>query len=173
MSWPKAGHSEVAGPEQIWCIQEGPVAVSINELIEDFSYLDDWEDRYRYVIELGKDLEPLPDDEHSETNKVKGCVSQVWLQTYVTMDESGRPVLRFVGDSDAHIVRGLIAIVLRLYSGRPASEIIETLADPVFQQIGLDEHLSPQRSNGLHAMVRRIQSDAKAALAGSGTPVAS
>lgn len=139
--------------------------MSINELIDDFSYLDDWEDRYRYVIELGKDLAPLPEEQHSEANKVKGCVSQVWLQTDVVNSDGGEPVLTFTGDSDAHIVRGLIAIVLRLYSDRPASEIASTPADPVFQQIGLDEHLSPQRSNGLHAMVRRIQSDAEAALA--------
>ena len=138
--------------------------MSINELIDDFSYLDDWEDRYRYVIELGKGLEPLADAQHTEANKVKGCVSQVWLQTDVANSDAGEPVLTFVGDSDAHIVRGLLAIVLRLYSGRPASEIASTSADPVFQQIGLDEHLSPQRSNGLHAMVRRIQSDAEAAL---------
>ena len=139
--------------------------MSITELIDDFSYLDDWEDRYRYVIELGKDLAPLPDEQHTEANKVKGCVSQVWLQTEVANSNAGEPVLTFIGDSDAHIVRGLIAIVLRLYSGRPASEIMSTSADPVFQQIGLDEHLSPQRSNGLHAMVRRIQTDAEAALA--------
>jgi len=160
-------------PKQVWRIQEGRVAVSINDLIEDFSYLDDWEDRYRYVIELGKDLEPLPESAHSDANKVKGCVSQVWLQTQVTADDTGRPVLQFVGDSDAHIVRGLIAIVLRLYSDRPAAEIVETPADPVFHKIGLDDHLSPQRSNGLHAMVRRIQSDAQAALEGAGTNVAS
>ncbi|CDO60649.1 Sulfur acceptor protein SufE for iron-sulfur cluster assembly [Candidatus Phaeomarinobacter ectocarpi] len=142
--------------------------MSINDLIDDFSYLDDWEDRYRYVIELGKDLEPLPEAEHSDANKVKGCVSQVWLQTHVARGDNGEPVLTFIGDSDAHIVRGLIAIVLRLYSGRPASEIAKTPADPVFQQIGLDEHLSPQRSNGLHAMVGRIQADASAALADAG-----
>lgn len=142
--------------------------MSINDLIDDFSYLDDWEDRYRYVIELGKDLEPLPEAEHSDANKVKGCVSQVWLQTHVAKGGNGEPILTFIGDSDAHIVRGLIAIVLRLYSGRPASEIAETPADPVFQQIGLDEHLSPQRSNGLHAMVGRIQADASAALADAG-----
>lgn len=145
---------------------KGVWVVSINELIDDFTYLDDWEDRYRYVIELGKGLEPLPEAAHTDDNKVKGCVSQVWLETHVD-DKGSGPILSFIGDSDAHIVRGLIAIVLRLYSGRPAEEIINTDADPVFHQIGLDEHLSPQRSNGLHAMVRRIKSDAESALAGA------
>lgn len=140
--------------------------MSIDDLIEDFAYLDDWEDRYRYVIELGKGLAPLPEADHIDANKVKGCVSQVWLTTHVAPDGAGGPVLTFVGDSDAHIVRGLIAIVLALYSGRPASEIIATDPDDVFHRIGLDEHLSPQRSNGLHAMVRRIQGDAVAALKG-------
>jgi len=143
---------------------KGMCTVSIHDLIEDFAYLDDWEDRYRYVIELGKGLAPLPDADHNDENKVKGCVSQVWLTTHVSADGGGNPVLTFIGDSDAHIVRGLIAIVLELYSGKPASEIVTTDPGDVFHRIGLDEHLSPQRSNGLHAMVQRIQRDAAAAL---------
>lgn len=140
--------------------------MSIDALIDDFAYLDDWEDRYRYVIELGKGLEPLPEAAHTDEFKVKGCVSQVWLVTHVEPGTSDGPVLRFVGDSDAHIVRGLIAIVLALYSGHSASDILATDPDDVFRKIGLDEHLSPQRSNGLHAMVGRIQADAAAALEG-------
>jgi len=147
--------------------------VKIDELIEDFAYLDDWEDRYRYVIELGKNLEPLETEDHSDANKVKGCVSQVWLRTDVATGEDGAPVLHFTGDSDAHIVRGLIAIVLALYSDRPAREIAATAPDETFGKIGLDEHLSPQRSNGLHAMVRRIQTDAASALADAGMAPAS
>lgn len=158
-------------PEQYWLLVGAPLfgkglwAVSINDLIDDFAYLDDWEDRYRYVIELGKDLAPLAEDEHTEQNKVKGCVSQVWLKTSISTNEGGVPVLRFTGDSDAHIVRGLIAIVLTLYSGQTAPDIVATGPDETFKKIGLDEHLSPQRSNGLHAMVGRIQADAAAALA--------
>ena len=142
--------------------------VTIDELIDDFAYLEDWEDRYRYVIELGKDLEPLADEDHSDANKVKGCVSQVWLRTDVSKGDDGAPVLHFTGDSDAHIVRGLIAIVLTLYSDRPAREIVATGPDDTFSKIGLDEHLSPQRSNGLHAMVQRIQNDAASALSDAG-----
>lgn len=138
--------------------------MSIDTLIDDFAYLDDWEDKYRYVIELGKGLKPLPESQRCEANKVKGCVSQVWLAQQVTRSESGEPAISFVGDSDAHIVRGLIAILLALYSGKPASEILSTDPEDTFRRIGLDDHLSPQRSNGLHAMVRRIQADASAAL---------
>jgi cysteine desulfuration protein SufE len=136
---------------------------TIDQLIEDFSFLEDWEDRYRYVIELGKTLPPLSAAEHNDVNKVRGCASQVWLVSEPASNDPRRLVFR--GDSDAHIVRGLIAILLALYSGRPAREIAETDAEKIFHQIGLREHLTSQRSNGLSSMVARIRSDANAALA--------
>jgi cysteine desulfuration protein SufE len=135
---------------------------ALDGLVADFSFLDDWEDRYRYVIELGKGLPPLADSERVDANKVRGCASQVWLISELA--RNGEPVLRFRGDSDAHIVRGLIAILFALYSGRTAREIVETDAEAVFRQLGLREHLTSQRSNGLSSMVARIRSDAKAAL---------
>lgn len=135
----------------------------IQDLIEDFGLLDDWEDRYRYVIELGKTLPPLTEAEHSDANKVRGCASQVWLVKDSRHD--GEPALVFRGDSDAHIVRGLIAILIALYSGRTAGEIAATDAEAVFERMGLREHLTSQRSNGLSAMVARIRADAAGELA--------
>jgi cysteine desulfuration protein SufE len=139
--------------------------MTINQIIDDFALLDDWEDRYRYVIELGKTLKPLSEAEHSEANKVRGCASQVWLLTHVKPDGAAGPSLVFEGDSDAHIVRGLVAILFALYSGKGAREILATDAFAVFDRLGLRENLTPQRSNGLRAMVERIQAEAKAALA--------
>jgi cysteine desulfuration protein SufE len=138
---------------------------AIDDIIENFSVLDDWDDRYRYVIELGRMLEPLPEAVRTQANKVQGCASQVWLDTRIAPDGASGPVLTFVGDSDAHIVRGLIAILLALYSGRPARAILETDAIALFEKLGLREHLTPQRSNGFRSMVERIKSDARAALA--------
>ena len=131
------------------------------EILADFELLDDWEDRYRYVIELGRKLEPLAEETRSPANKVQGCVSQVWLSTKV--DRSGTPRLTFTGDSDAHIVRGLIAILFAMYSGRTTDEILEIDANESLGQLHLSEHLTPQRSNGLMAMVKRIRSDAESA----------
>ena len=137
---------------------------SIDDIRDNFELLDEWDDRYRYVIELGRTLEPMPEAEHSAANKVQGCVSQVWLQKLVERD-GGAPILRYRGDSDAHIVRGLVAIVLALYSGRRPQEILATDAIAVFDEFGFRDHLTPQRSNGLRAMVERIKTDAKEALA--------
>ena len=137
----------------------------IEEIKDNFDLLEEWDDRYRYVIELGRTLEPLPDAEHSLANKVQGCASQVWLSTRVTSNKSGEPVLSFVGDSDAHIVRGLIAILFALFSGKTAREILQTDAVAVFDSLGFREHLTPQRSNGLRSMVERVKSDARNALA--------
>ncbi len=134
---------------------------SIEEIVENFAYLDDWDDRYRYLIELGRELEPMSEAEHSDINKVQGCVSQVWLKASV--GDGDDPVISFRGDSDAHIVSGLVAITLSLFSNRRASEIVQTEEAPVFQSIGLQEHLTPQRSNGLRSMVSRIKSMAQAA----------
>jgi cysteine desulfuration protein SufE len=136
---------------------------TIDELIENFGFLDDWEDRYRYVIELGKTLPPLSAAERNDINKVRGCASQVWMISEPAFENPRKLVFR--GDSDAHIVRGLIAILLALYSGRTAREIAETDPERVFREIGLREHLTSQRSNGLSSMVARIRSDAEAALA--------
>jgi cysteine desulfuration protein SufE len=138
---------------------------TIDEIVENFTLLDQWDDRYRYVIELGRTLAPLPESAHSEANKVRGCASQVWLLSHVKPDGAAGPTLTFDGDSDAHIVRGLIAILLALYSGKKAREILEIDALKLFDRIGLRENLTPQRSNGLRSMVERIRAEAKAALA--------
>ncbi len=139
--------------------------MTIDEITDNFELLDEWDDRYRYIIELGRALPELPDDARTETNKVRGCASQVWMKTSVRPNGSAGPVLQFQGDSDAHIVRGLIAILLALYSEKPAREILTTDAQALFEKLGLREHLTPQRSNGFRAMVDRIQSDARAAIA--------
>jgi cysteine desulfuration protein SufE len=138
---------------------------TIDEIVENFTLLDQWDDRYRYVIELGRTLAPLPESAHSEANKVRGCASQVWLLSHVKPDGAAGPTLTFDGDSDAHIVRGLIAILLALYSGKKARDILEIDALKLFDRIGLRENLTPQRSNGLRSMVERIRAEAKAALA--------
>src|SRR5580658_1043691 len=137
----------------------------IEDIIGNFSVLDDWDDRYRYLIELGRELPQLSEAAHSDANKVQGCASQVWLDTTVRPNGAGGPVLTFDGDSDAHIVRGLIAILFAMYSGKSARDILATDAVALFEKIGLREHLTPQRSNGFRSMVDRIHSDARAALA--------
>jgi cysteine desulfuration protein SufE len=138
---------------------------TIDDIIENFSLLEDWDDRYRYVIELGRGMPPLAEGAHNDANKVQGCASQVWLATNVAPNGASGPVLTFLGDSDAHIVRGLIAILLIAYSGKPARDILATDAVALFERLGLREHLTPQRSNGFRAMVERIKRDAQAALA--------
>lgn len=138
------------------------MATTIQAIQDDFEFLDDWEDRYRYVIELGEALPAFPDADRTPANKVPGCVSQVWLTT-----ETGSgtdPVMTFHGDSDAHIVRGLVAIMLALFSGQTASTIVKTDAEATLKTLGLDEHLSTQRANGLRSMVKRIKRDAEASL---------
>jgi cysteine desulfuration protein SufE len=130
----------------------------IDDIVEEFDLLGDWEERYRYLIDMGKALPDMPEQERTDLNKVKGCVSQVWLVT-----ERDGDTLRFRADSDAHIVRGLAALLLRLYSGRTADEILSVDAREVLQTIGLSEHLSPQRSNGLASMIGRIRAAAGAA----------
>jgi cysteine desulfuration protein SufE len=135
---------------------------TIEAIRDDFAFLDEWEDRYRYVIDLGAALPPFPDESRIDVYKVPGCVSQVWLTTEV--GDGLDPVIEFQGDSDAHIVRGLVAIMLALFSGRPASQIIATDAEALLRELGLDEHLTPQRANGLRSMIKRIKRDAEAAL---------
>jgi cysteine desulfuration protein SufE len=138
---------------------------AIEEIVENFGLLDEWDDRYRYVIELGRTLTPLPDEAHVDANKVQGCASQVWLLTDVKPNGASGPTLTFQGDSDAHIVRGLIAILFALYSGKSARDILAIDSLALFDRIGLRENLTPQRSNGLRSMVERIRAEAKAALA--------
>ncbi len=133
---------------------------SLEEIIDNFSFLDDWEDRYGYLIELGRALTPLAEEEKNESNKVKGCVSQVWLVSNVQNGE-----VHFIGASDAHIVSGLVAIALSIFSGKSAEEILATDEQKTFKAIGLEEHLTPQRSNGLNSMVARIKAIARMALA--------
>jgi cysteine desulfuration protein SufE len=137
----------------------------IDEIIDNFSLLDEWDDRYRYLIELGRELPPLAAEAHSDVNKVQGCASQVWLDTSVRPNGAGGPILTFEGDSDAHIVRGLIAVLFAIYSGRSANDILSTDAIALFEKMGLREHLTPQRSNGFRSMVERIRADARTALA--------
>src|SRR5271170_5103614 len=146
-------------------LRNAGLMADIAEIIDNFSLLDEWDDRYRYLIELGRELPPLAAEAHNEANKVRGCASQVWLDTSVRPNGAGGPVLTFVGDSDAHIVRGLIAVLFAMYSGRSARDILATDAVALFERIGLREHLTPQRSNGFRSMVERIHSDARAALA--------
>ena len=139
--------------------------MTIDEIKDNFALLEDWDDRYRYVIELGRTLAPMPEAEHSQANKVQGCASQVWLSGKIDRGHAGEPTLSYLGDSDAHIVRGLIAILLTLYSGHTPQQIRATDAISVFDEFGFREHLTPQRSNGLRSMVERIRADAREALA--------
>jgi cysteine desulfuration protein SufE len=131
------------------------------DIADNLSFLDDWEDRYRYLIELGQALPRLEADERSDANKVNGCISQVWLVSE-PVETNGTVSLHIKGESDAMIVQGLVAILLALYSDRPAREIVETDAIAIFDELGLREHLTAQRSNGLVAMVNRIRNEARA-----------
>lgn len=144
--------------------------MSLAAIKDDFATLDAWEDRFRYVIELGRGLQPLDPALRTDANKVRGCASQVWLDTKIEDNETGdEPRLRFAGESDALIVRGLIAILFAIVQGKTPSEILAADTKAVFDELGLNDHLTPQRSNGLASMVRRIESDAKAAA--NGTPL--
>jgi cysteine desulfuration protein SufE len=137
----------------------------LDEIVANFEVLDEWDDRYRYLIELGRTLAPLPEEAHSDANKVRGCASQVWLETSYEGGPGEATRLHFRGDSDAHIVRGLVALALAIHSGRTAGEIVATDAFAIYERLGLAAHLTPQRSNGVRAMMERIKSDARAALA--------
>ena len=143
------------------------MSTSLDEIIANFELLDDWDDRYRYLIELGKGLAPLPEEAHDDANKVRGCASQVWLQMRREGGPGPQTRLHFLGDSDAHIVRGLVALALAIYSGHSASDILATDAFAIYERLGLAAHLTPQRSNGVRAMIERIKSDARSASAAS------
>lgn len=140
-----------------------PDIQTIDGLKADFALLDDWEDRYRYVIELGRELPLLPDADHIAANKVMGCASQVWLTSRAS-GPGPDPVMHFAGDSDALIVKGLVAIAFLMFQDRRASDIVKLDAAPLLRELGLAEHLTAQRSNGFASMIARIKSDAKAAL---------
>jgi len=135
---------------------------TIETIREDFAVMEDWEDRYRYLIDLGRDLPPFPEQARDAAHKVHGCASQVWL--VAEAGDGADPVVTFLGDSDAHIVRGLVAVMLALMSGRKASAIAAADPEATFRALGLDSHLSQQRTNGLRAMVRRMQQEAAAIL---------
>jgi len=132
------------------------------EIAGNFAFLDDWEDRYRYVIELGKDMPPLPEAQRIPATKVEGCASQVWLVPRVEGQGPGA-VIAFDGDSDAMIVRGLIAVLRSLYNGQSARDILAVDAAAHMAELGLDQHLSAQRSNGLRAMIERVRAIARQA----------
>jgi cysteine desulfuration protein SufE len=139
--------------------------MTLDEIRADFALLDDWEDKYRFVIELGRMMPPFDETHRTADNKVRGCASQVWLSTGWPRRDDGAPTLAMEGDSDAHIVRGLIAILLAIYAGHTAREVVDTDARAIFAQLGLSDHLTAQRSNGLNSMVERIRADARSALA--------
>lgn len=139
------------------------MARTIDDLVDDFDLFEDWEERYRYIVDLGKKLPEMPEEEKTEDNKVRGCMSQVWMTCQE--DSSVSPtVLRFRADSDAFIVKGLIAVLLELYSGRSPSEIQALDATEALRRLGLESHLSPNRRNGFVAMVERIKSEARSRL---------
>ena len=130
---------------------------TLDAIREDFAFLDEWEDRYRYVIELGRELPEFPEAARTEANKVRGCVSQVWIEDGL---EAGRLWLR--GDSDSVLVKGLVAIATALYAGKTPQEALGVDAQGVFRELGLESHLTPQRSNGVRSMIDRIRKDAAA-----------
>ncbi len=138
-------------------------SAEFEEIVENFELFDDWEERYRYVIELGRSMPPLPDSQKTAETKVEGCASQVWLVPEVKANGGGQDCLYFQGDSDAMIVRGLIAILRALYCGQPLGEVPKIDAQQELARLDLEQHLSSQRSNGLKAMVRRINDLARAA----------
>lgn len=132
--------------------------MTIDELADNFSLFDDWEDRYRYIIDLGKKMDPLPEEDKTKANKVEGCISQVWLTATISDPEAGpQAVLTFHADSDAHIVRGLLAILLVLFSGKTAADIVAIDADAELAKLDLDQHISPNRRNGVASVVKTIQ----------------
>jgi len=156
--WPRQPQRSYTGRDEFG---EAPVS-ALDTIQEDFASLDEWEDRYRYVIELGHDLEPLSEEAHNGANKVRGCVSQVWLQKEARKNAGGETILHYRGDSDSHLVRGLIAIAIALFSDQTPARILGTDALATFRSLGLEQHLTPQRSNGVRAMIERIRSDAAA-----------
>ena len=139
--------------------------LTVNEILENFELIEDWDERYRYLIELGRGLDPIPEASRTEQNRVRGCASQVWLLVDPQKDAQGVEKHIFLqGDSDAHIVRGLVALILAIFSGKTPGEILATDPFPIFDNLGLSQHLTPQRSNGVRSMVERIRAEAHAQL---------
>lgn len=136
---------------------KGPIDQELDTLADEFELLGDWEEQIQYIIDLGRTLDPLSDAEHNDANKVRGCASQVWLVT----EPQGDGAVRFRGDSDAHLVKGLVAVLLRLFSGRKAGDILAFDTRAAFDRLGLGSMLTPQRSNGLASMAARIRADAQ------------
>jgi len=134
--------------------------IELKEIIDNFEYLNDWEDRYRYIIELGSLLENFPQESKNDETKVSGCVSQVWISSKVIKKETNK-IISFKGDSDAHIVKGLVTIILSIYSNKTPEEILNLNGEEILKNLNLEDHLSPQRSNGLFSMLERIKSDAR------------
>lgn len=144
----------------------GRTRMDVDELVENFELLGDWEERYRYLIDLGRKLPPMPEADHVDANKVRGCMSQVWLTHQV---KPGPPLtLEFQGDSDAHIVKGLIALLLKLCSGRTPQQILDTDIGSIFTRLGLESHITMNRRNGFYSMVERIRQMAAQAVAAGG-----
>jgi cysteine desulfuration protein SufE len=139
--------------------------MTTDELVEIFEFLDGWEERYGYLIDIGRKLPEMPDSDKTEANRVRGCVSQVWMiSSVVKGDHLEQPVLEFLADSDAIIVKGLIALLLNLYSGQSPQKVLDLDIGDLFGKIGLDGHLTVSRRNGFYSMVERIKSEAKEAL---------
>jgi len=134
--------------------------VSLDQILSDFEVLDEWEDRYRYIIDLGRTLKPLAPEFHNEQTKVRGCASQVWLHTSISAGSGNSKIMHFLGDSDALIVKGLVALVLSIFEGKTADEVLGTDARAILAKLGLESNLSQQRSNGLNAMIDRIREEA-------------
>jgi cysteine desulfuration protein SufE len=140
-----------------------PTAMNVDQLVENFELLGPWEERYRYLIDLGRKLPPMPESEKTEAAKVRGCMSQVWLKA--DLQPGPPPRLTFHGDSDAHIVKGLIALLFKLYDGRTPQDIVALDVKAVFERLGLESHITLNRRNGFYAMVERIRSLAESAAA--------
>jgi cysteine desulfuration protein SufE len=142
-----------------------PALPRLEDLLANFELIEDWDERYRYLIEIGRDLPHMPNEDMIEKNRVRGCASQVWLTRKITKNAKNEPVLDYTGASDAHIVRGLVMLTLSIFSSKTASSILQIDPFPVFEKLGLAQHLTPQRSNGVRSMVERIKADARQVLA--------
>ncbi|HAA56377.1 MAG TPA: cysteine desulfuration protein SufE [Myxococcales bacterium] len=138
--------------------------MTLDELVDNFEFLGDWEERYRYIIDLGKKLPPMPEEAKTEENLVQGCISKVWMTANVHDDQEPTRI-EFIADSDAFIVKGLIGIALMLYSDKTPEEILALDISNLFERLGLDEHLTVNRRNGFQSMLNRIKSIAKEAQA--------
>ena len=134
--------------------------MSFNNIIDDFEFLENWEDKYKYIIDMGSSLAALKSNDYNDDNKVEGCASQVWLVVEEN-SKQGKTILKFNGDSDAYIVKGLIAIIFALFSEKTPSEILEIDPMSELKKLNLEENISQQRSNGLTAMINRVFSEAK------------